>query len=450
MAEVSEQSKVQGGAVSGQAVGAHEASQRGAAPAAAARSHRHGWLRALVCVLLLVLALLLALTIGDANYRATAVGWVPFITLVFLITLSWAYVRVSAGVLQVGNLALMKDCSRGQEVNFSVFVKNRTPFPLFGVEAAFAVSAANGQAAHEAQSTLVMAPFEESSLDFAVTFDHVGRFQVGITNVVVSDFLGLFQRQLATSGTCEVNVTPVLVQLDRVHFENRAMEDVLTPQKAVLADSMDYAYVRPYVAGDPLKTVHWKLSARADALQTRLFEQTTNPGVVIALDFSVPPEVENAQLQLIDCVIESGLSYAQHAQREGIELEIHYVDKSGEVQVLTHWDDDMAVRFVESMPDDFTGQAAQKAAAALYDSLKAPACRQPNVVLCSADTSQRLLSAATEAKLSRRQPMVIAAIPPDVVDRGRERYLAPLEQLRGAGIATEAISYANELSGVVA
>jgi uncharacterized protein (DUF58 family) len=48
-----------------------------------------------------------------------------------------------------------------------------------------------------------------------------------------------------------------------------------------------FAGIRPYEAGDPLNRIHWRATAHAGALQTKLFEPTRGAEVLFALDLAV-------------------------------------------------------------------------------------------------------------------------------------------------------------------
>lgn len=410
---------------------------------------RRPLLRAVVLALLFVSALLLALTIGDASYHATATGWVPLVALVVLVALSWGYVCLCCHCVKLGIFQHAVECERGQEVLLGINVQNTSILPIFCVELCFEVCSMAGEAAHTSISTLTLAPRERAQANFAVNFEHVGRFSVGTKSVLVQDFLGLFYRYMSQPEACEVCVTPSLVSVAQLRMDAQSAEEVQRPQKAVLADSMDYAYVRPYAAGDPLKTIHWKLSARSERLQTRLYEQTVNPGVAVVLDFAVPDAAAESKLQLIDCVVESGLSIARYVQREGVEVEIHYIDKDGQLCQLSHWDSDMALAFVESMPTEFVGASAQARSSQLFQHVCGRGSRQPNVVVCSANLSDAVLAEVIQAKMARRTPLFVAAVPTLLVDKARERYLAPLHQLAGVGIASKAVSHSRELEGAL-
>ena len=394
-----------------------------------------------------------ALLVGDADYRATPIGWVALFAELLLVAASWAYVRIAARRVSVAGLAALDDCKRGCEVPFAVTVRNGSPFPLFAVDVAFSISDASGAAAQASRARLSLGGRAAAQVPFRARFDHVGRFYAGIDEVVVGDFLGLFtaacvREAAGTGGRCEVCVTPNLAALANVHFANEALEDVPRPVRSVLADSMDYAYARPYVVGDPLKTIHWKLSARTDSYQTRLFEQSVNPGVAVVIDLSVPDAAAEDALQLIDCVVECGLSLADFACKQGLDLEIHYCDKDGAFRVLHTWNPDAALDFVRSMPVGFTGAQAHARSAELLERVRGAVCRQPNVVVCTANIDRESLGRIVEVKLSRRHPLAVAAVPRRLVDRDRERYVAPLGALEAAGIRAVAASDVAELAKV--
>lgn len=390
----------------------------------------------------------LALCVGDAEYRATPVGWVALIALMCLIGLSWVSVFVGASGVAVASERTRIDCPRAGEASFPVVLRNDGFLPLFRVDVRFSVVDREGCALDGSLVQVGLAARSSQTCSFRATFSHIGCFRVGVDEVVVHDFLGLFSRPVAVRAACEACVTPRLAAIASMRLDDHAPNEVSRPVKAVLADSMDYAYPRPYVVGDPLKTIHWKLSARTGNYQTRLFEQTVNPGVAVVLDLSAPPDALDAEetRKLFDCVVECGLSVARYAQRQGLELEIHYRNRAGDVSVLNAWDDDAAVRFVESLPVRVDAHDG----AALIEHVGGQACRQPNIVVCTANLAEDMLAGVAAARLARRSPFVVAAVPGHVVDRARERYLAPLARLDSLGVGYVALSSADELSGVMA
>jgi uncharacterized protein (DUF58 family) len=59
----------------------------------------------------------------------------------------------------------------------------------------------------------------------------------------------------------------------------------------VVSSGDDFAGVRPYAPGDPLKRVAWKLAARTDELSVKLFEATGGGDLVLDYD-TLPPQLD--------------------------------------------------------------------------------------------------------------------------------------------------------------
>ncbi len=72
-----------------------------------------------------------------------------------------------------------------------------------------------------------------------------------------------------------------------------------TRSTGVVAGTDDFAGVRPYVPGDPLKRVAWRLAARSDELSVKLFESSAGEETVLdfdALPLAMPLEKRIARL----------------------------------------------------------------------------------------------------------------------------------------------------------
>jgi uncharacterized protein (DUF58 family) len=84
----------------------------------------------------------------------------------------------------------------------------------------------------------------------------------------------------------------------------------------VVAGNDDFAGVRPYRAGDPLKSIAWRLAARSDELSVKLFESSAGEETVLdfdALPRSLPVEQRIARLTRWVLVADAaGLRYSLH------------------------------------------------------------------------------------------------------------------------------------------
>jgi uncharacterized protein (DUF58 family) len=101
--------------------------------------------------------------------------------------------------------------------------------------------------------------------------------------VEVGDPFGFYRATLEIPAHAALVVYPRLLPLDELGLPpHRPLGDLAAPQ--LVRDPLRTVGVRDYHPDDPLKDVHWPATARAGALQTRVYEQTAAREVAIFLD----------------------------------------------------------------------------------------------------------------------------------------------------------------------
>ncbi|MBQ9299099.1 MAG: DUF58 domain-containing protein [Clostridia bacterium] len=155
------------------------------------------------------------------------------------------------------------------------------------------------------------------SLELNIPAPHIGETQAGVARIEITDILGLFRIR----KSCRETIVPLLVlprsfEVEPLRFfqndegrslQNRTTEDLSSPEDT-----------RAYRAGDPLKRVHWKLTARKRELVVRKFETPAPPDTLILLDCTAPsgvPDRPDAQSGLRDTLCETALSVAEMQAR---------------------------------------------------------------------------------------------------------------------------------------
>ncbi len=422
--------------------------RRAARRTPARRARRRVVLKVVAVILVLALFLVLALLVGDGDYRATAVGWVPFLAAVFAIILAFVYLQVLKATLEFSDAAAERECERGRDIRFDVHFANQSFLFFFKVEAFFFISDLYGNIASEASTTLGLAPHAELDLSFHSTFEHIGTYSAGLDRVVISDFLGLFTATKRNETRREVRVLPQMQVINTVCFSNDAIIETTKAARSVLADSMDYAYVRDYELGDPLRAIHWKLSARADRYVTRLYEIQTNPGVAIIMDFYAAGEDAETLMGMFDAVVESAFSLAEYAREQGMDTEVLFHGQDMQTHRVLNWSREERIRIIGDMPRMSADPSEEAASIAiLRDEVTSPT-GQSNIVMCSASMDPTMLSSLADAKLRRRAPLLVSVVPRNVIERDRDAYCKPLARLDDANIPYIVLSDSQDLSGV--
>jgi uncharacterized protein (DUF58 family) len=121
-----------------------------------------------------------------------------------------------------------------------------------------------------------------------------GGFPLGPTVVRVSDPLGLFHRERSFPAERSLLILPMVFQI-----QSFLAPAGLVPGGAVIrSKTMDItphaAGIREYVAGDPMKRIHWPTSARRGSLMVKEFEQDPQAEVWLFLDAQQKVQAQKA------------------------------------------------------------------------------------------------------------------------------------------------------------
>ncbi|MCS5722589.1 DUF58 domain-containing protein [Herbiconiux sp. CPCC 203407] len=131
-----------------------------------------------------------------------------------------------------------------------------------------------------------------------------GVIRLGPVVVVRRDPLGLARRESVRSGAAELFVHPATVPLAvRSTGLLRDLEGIPTSD---LTDSdMSFHALRPYVAGDDRRHIHWKSTARAGAFLVRQFEQTRRSHLIVVQSQSPEDYASDEEFELVVSVLAS-------------------------------------------------------------------------------------------------------------------------------------------------
>jgi uncharacterized protein (DUF58 family) len=124
-----------------------------------------------------------------------------------------------------------------------------------------------------------------AALTYTVRCRH-GLYQFDGVNVTVSDYLGLAPRALTLSAPAEVAVHPEVVRLPRLGLRPRhtgVYAGLIATRQG--GTGLTFFGVREYQAGDNLRHINWRASARhAESLFTNKFQQERATDIGVILD----------------------------------------------------------------------------------------------------------------------------------------------------------------------
>lgn len=168
-----------------------------------------------------------------------------------------------------------------QSVNYHFELKNDDKFGFAGVSVKLFSDFSYVEDPIE-DMEFELLPGERSSFDTRLVCRYRGEYEVGVKEIVVTDFFGIFRLHYKNPGTIKALVAPRIPHVTDLRS---------IPQLSVAALQEPYGEelepdteVRDYLEGDALKYVNWKVSARAGSLKVRKYIGEKKQGITILLD----------------------------------------------------------------------------------------------------------------------------------------------------------------------
>lgn len=171
----------------------------------------------------------------------------------------------------------------GEEVALKVQLENRKPLPLPWYEWRLGLSEhlpvkdeVLGAAAVPGQKWLIrkgaLGWYQRHDWTFTVVPDTRGFHQVGTAIIRSADLLGAYPRSLEDDERTHLVVFPRVFPLEDLGLPSERPFGERKGGNRVFEDPLRIAGLREYRAGDPLRRIDWKATARSGDLRSRVYE----------------------------------------------------------------------------------------------------------------------------------------------------------------------------------
>ena len=166
----------------------------------------------------------------------------------------------------------------------------------------------------------------KKSTPLTLQTSHCGALRVRVDDLLVLDPVGLFSRTVKCAATHHVVVPPVgiAVQLPTLSSAASLDSDTYSTLKAGMDVSETYA-IREYQPGDPIRSIHWKLTEKLDKVMVREFGLPVGGDVLLTLDTS-PVGISPAGM---DAMAEMFFSASLALLNEGVPTTMGWVQQGG-------------------------------------------------------------------------------------------------------------------------
>ncbi len=158
-----------------------------------------------------------------------------------------------------------------------------------------------------------------------------GRTKVGPLTAHVTDAFGMASSARSFTSTSSVVVTPRVVPLGSPGASRTPGGQADTMYRALAARGDDDLLPREHRAGDDMRRIHWRATARQGELMVRREEQAWHSAMTVILDDRAPAHQGTGAASTFEWAVSAAASIAVHYLRQGWRLTV--VTTSGHVLV---------------------------------------------------------------------------------------------------------------------
>ncbi len=163
-------------------------------------------------------------------------------------------------------------------------------------------------------------PGQSITLNYTLTCPKRGYHRVGPLMMESGDLFGLEKRFLTGARRDYFSVLPTVAYIDTFNIATRRPQGPVRLSNRIYEDPTRINNIRQYVPGDPLKRIHWKLTARTGTLYVKTYEPSSVSGGTVLLDLHNESYVPEEKEERIELAITTAASIAYLLQVSGEQV----------------------------------------------------------------------------------------------------------------------------------
>lgn len=169
----------------------------------------------------------------------------------------------------------------GQSVPYYFILQNEDKFAFAGIRILF-FSDFSYMEELPGDIEFELLPGEKYKYETSFVCKYRGEYEVGIKEVVISDFFRLFSLKCAVKETKKVIAAPKLIKISELNSISDI--SVMIQRETVIGATELDTVTRKYLQGDALKQIHWKATARNRKLMSRGLRGEEKNGAALFYD----------------------------------------------------------------------------------------------------------------------------------------------------------------------
>jgi len=276
-----------------------------------------GYMRKSMVTYLVILFLSVVYIYFDGGFLPYTLFYIVLVTPV----VSFIYLLIIYTSLRYNEHIGKREYQKGEILDYSLEIHNRSPFYIAYLTVFMHLE---GQMLIRNMKTehLSLRPYDRQRFHFKVPALYRGKYNIGISKIVIRDFLNLVSVHFVPVETKHIRVYPRILPLEELTIPYIRISENENLSQNKIRGSNDIRDIRDYMYGDSLKKIHWKLSSKHNKLLTKETIASSEKEFFILLNLEklmgAPEEVLKAE----DRTMEILVSMARIFLSNGIALKV--------------------------------------------------------------------------------------------------------------------------------
>ncbi len=247
----------------------------------------------------------------------------PLFTLAYLfIASACVKVYVSNGQVQAQKLSPVK---------FGLKIANDSIIPIPFTEIDISLPVGRAMRCLGRRVRVSLAPFGCYDLSEEVTFPYRGKYEIGVSDIYIYDLFRMFRLRVDADTFTTVFVMPRRLTIGREGTHAPSDVNTSSVKNITGIDRAELSDIREYRSGDNMKSIHWKLSSKAQELVVKEYAMNSGNRVYIFADMAKIRNADNIYEDDIneyaaDGVVELAIAAASRELQEGNDCTMIWYD----------------------------------------------------------------------------------------------------------------------------
>ncbi|WP_026509806.1 DUF58 domain-containing protein [Butyrivibrio sp. LC3010] len=273
---------------------------------------------------LFIYLIILIASVVWASYMGGTLPYMCLFTMLFYLPLSVIYILVSNYFFQTYQELPSRRVMKNEEQPYELVIEDAG---FFRINDARLITEENlATSLLDSDRLINLTPGKRVVIKGKVKCRYAGIYNVGLVNVCFYDPFYIYGAVFQIPSPYRVTVMPMITEVaNRVlDFEN--LKNSSRIRSLVLKEPVPGNEFRPYKPGDPLKSIHWKASASAGELISRIPDTLELRSVVMVLvaENSISQNSDTDFIKRRDYFLEFAVSAAYYFAQKGESIRILY------------------------------------------------------------------------------------------------------------------------------